>query len=105
MRPLPVNASISELQEYVAAWEEERGFADEGALQKCLLLGEEVGELFKAVRTHAGIKVDKASVLKPIGDELADTLMFVVAIANRFHIDLDAAFRSKDAKNRGREWS
>ena len=42
---------------------------------KCLMLGEEVGELFKAVRKHAQIKVD-----------------------------LERAFREKEARNKVRVW-
>ncbi len=30
--------------------EDKRGFTKQGVLQKCLMLGEEVGELFKAIR-------------------------------------------------------
>jgi NTP pyrophosphatase (non-canonical NTP hydrolase) len=54
--PLLPDATLADVQTYVSQLEVERGFNDESVMQKCLLLGEEVGELFKAVRkTHAGI--------------------------------------------------
>lgn len=105
MSTLRANSSLVELQAYVAAIEIERGFANETALQKCLLLGEEVGELFKAVRQSAGIAVDQASTVGSVADELADVLIFVLAIANRFQIDVDAAVRGKEDRNRERVWT
>lgn len=105
MPALPSNPTIRNLQDYVAEVERERGFADESAIQKCLLLGEEIGELFKAVRKRAGIKVDPTSSVNMVGEEIADILSFVLAIANRFQIDVASAFIEKEQKNRGRVWT
>jgi NTP pyrophosphatase (non-canonical NTP hydrolase) len=105
MSTLKKNASLAELQEYVAEVEMERGFAEESAVQKCLLLGEEVGELFKAVRKLSGIAVDPTSMIGSVADELADVLIFVLAIANRYEVDVESAVREKDNKNRTRSWS
>lgn len=105
MPTLPINPTIRNLQDYIADIERERGFADQSTIQKCLLLGEEVGELFKAVRGCAGIKVDPASSVHLVGEELADILSFVVAIANRFEIDLAEAFVDKEQKNHQRTWT
>lgn len=98
------NLSLAQLQKYVAQTERARGFDAESAIQKCLMLGEEVGELFKAVRVSAGLKTDPASEVKQVADELADVLNFVLAIANRFDIDLAVAFASKEKVNEGRRW-
>jgi NTP pyrophosphatase (non-canonical NTP hydrolase) len=84
--------------------ERERGFDGETALQKCLLLGEEVGELFKAVRERTGIAVDANAPPTSIANELADVLNFLIAIANRFQIDLEEAYRAKEAANSLRRW-
>jgi hypothetical protein len=43
------NPTLGDLQAYIRDIEVRRGFADESVLQKCLLMGEEVGELYKAV--------------------------------------------------------
>lgn len=96
---------LAYFQEYVAETEKERGFDEETALEKCLLLGEEVGELFKAVRRQAGIKTDPNSDVHEIGNELADVLNFVLAIANRFNVDLAQAYARKEALNNARSWT
>jgi NTP pyrophosphatase (non-canonical NTP hydrolase) len=104
MPTLLTNPTIRELQDYIAEIERERGFVDQSAIQKCLLLGEEMGELFKAVRKCSGIKVDPMSPENTVREELADVLSFILAIANRFEIDLAAAFLEKEQKNSLRTW-
>ena len=95
--------TLFEFQKYVAELEIERGFSDQSTIEKCLLLGEEVGELFKAVRTSAGLKVDVPG--GEIAMELADILIYVCAIANRCDVDLEASFRAKEEINKTRTWS
>lgn len=48
-------SSLSQLQAHVARAELERGFLAQSATDKCLLMGEEVGELFKAVRKSSRV--------------------------------------------------
>jgi NTP pyrophosphatase (non-canonical NTP hydrolase) len=95
---------LADLQKYVSQLELERGFADQDALDKCLMLGEEVGELFKAVRKSRKLKLDPASKVGTIAEELADIFIYVCSIANRFDIDLERAFREKEEINKGRTW-
>jgi len=97
--------TLSDLQCYVTELEAERGFSDQSARDKCLLLGEELGELFRAVRRAEGLKVDPTSRAADVADELADCLIYLCAIANRYGVDLEAAFRAKEAKNRERTWT
>ena len=97
--------TLADLQRYVTELEEERGFSDQSARDKCLLLGEELGELFRAVRRAEGLKVDPASRAADVADELADCLIYLCAIANRYSIDLEVAFRAREAKNRERTWA
>lgn len=104
MLPLSKAASLRDLQDYISGVERERGFLDQTTLQKCLLLGEEVGELFKAVRKSSGLGVDPNSHTHSVGEELADVLSFLLAIANRLEIDLATAFMEKERKNEGRVW-
>jgi NTP pyrophosphatase (non-canonical NTP hydrolase) len=96
--------TLADFQTYVAQLETERGFEDQSARDKCLLLGEEIGELFKAVRKIEGLKVDAASQFGTISEELADILIYVCAIANRYAIDLESAFREKEVLNHQRSW-
>jgi NTP pyrophosphatase (non-canonical NTP hydrolase) len=104
MPNLVPNASLAQLQAFVAELEMERGFARESTQDKCLLLGEEMGELFKAIRKEVGIGVDPNSSVTSAAEELADVLVFVLAIANRCAVDLEAALRAKENKNSARHW-
>lgn len=104
MPTLNTNPTLKDIQEYVIQLEEERGFAEQSVLQKCLMLGEEVGELFKAIRKQQNIKIDNNSKFGTIDEELADILIFVCSIANRYEIDLEKAFRDKEEINKTRVW-
>jgi NTP pyrophosphatase (non-canonical NTP hydrolase) len=104
MPKLTKNPTLKEFQNYVAELEIERGFAHQTIIDKCLLLGEEVGELFKAVRKSEGLAVDENSSFTEIGDELTDILIYLCAIANRKGIDLEKSFREKEEKNKKRIW-
>ena len=104
MIPLEKNQSLEDIQQYVADMEAERGFSDRPLIEQCLQLGEEVGEVFKAVRKHQNIHLDPDSKVGKVGDELADVLIYVCAIANRMGIDLADALRDKEAVNETRTW-
>jgi NTP pyrophosphatase (non-canonical NTP hydrolase) len=101
---LTQNPTLKEFQKYVADLENERGFAHQSTIDKCLLLGEEVGELFKAVRKSEGLAIDENSNFTEIGDELTDIFIYICAIANRNRIDLEKAFRDKEEINKKRSW-
>lgn len=104
MPTLKCKPQLTDFQDYVKELEIERGFEAENVLQKCLLLGEEVGELFKAIRKYEHIKVDQHSKSTTVSEELADILIYLCAIANRFDINLEDAFRAKEAINNLRNW-
>jgi NTP pyrophosphatase (non-canonical NTP hydrolase) len=105
MLPLPDGATLSDVQRYVAEMEAERGFADGGVVEQCLHLGEEVGELFKAVRKSECLPVGTTSIVGTVDEELADILIFVCAIANRHGVDLSDALRRKEEHNERRVWA
>ncbi len=100
MAILKDNPLLKDVQEYILNSGAELGFDKLNAIQRCLMLGEEVGELYKSVRKIDGIKTDTRTEL--VEDELADALKQVCAIANYFDIDLEKAFREKEKKNIGR---
>jgi len=85
---LKTNPTLKDFQEYVKKLELQRGFADQNAIEKCLLLGEEMGELFKAVRKAMKIKTDINATIGSINEEIADMVIYLCAIANRFEIDI-----------------
>ncbi len=104
MPTLKNNPTLENFQQYVSELETERSFASQTVIDKCLLLGEEVGELFKAVRKTEGLLIDSNSSFSEIGDELTDIFIYLCAIANRKGIDLETAFRAKEEKNKTRTW-
>lgn len=104
MKPLEKDQSLEAIQRYVADMEVERGFSDRPLIEQCLQLGEEVGEVFKAVRKQQNLRIDPKSKVGAVGDELADVLIYLCAIANRTGVDLADALRSKEAVNETRTW-
>ncbi|MCD6476246.1 MAG: hypothetical protein J7K85_08335 [Anaerolineaceae bacterium] len=106
MPDLKNKATLKDYQRYVHELEVERGFIDQTVLMKCLMMGEEMGELFKAIRKQEGIKLDQATArVGTIDEELVDLFIFVCSIANKYEIDLEAAFLSKEEINKQRLWS
>lgn len=105
MLPLKQATTLGDLQRYVAQMEEERGFSQRDVIQQCLLLGEEVGELFKAVRKDQKMRIGTTSVTGTVDEELADVLIYLCAIANRLGISIDDALRRKEALNETRIWT
>lgn len=101
---LKADPTLRDFQEYVKKLEAERGFTQQSAIEKCLLLGEETGELFKAVRKTVKLKTDVNATISSIDEELADIMIYVCSIANRFDIDLEQAFRKKEEHNKTRMW-
>lgn len=97
--------TLTDIQNYVSKLEKERGFTENTVLQNALMLGEEIGELFKSIRVAEKIEVDSNSVVSKIEEELADVLIYIYSIANRYEIDLERAFRDKEEINKGRTWS
>ena len=101
---LKENPTLRDYQEYVKILEIQRGFTNQNALEKCLLLGEEMGELFKSIRKAANLKTDITSNISSVNEEIADMLIYLCSIANRFEIDIEKAFREKEEINKKRKW-
>ena len=95
---------LKDFQDYVYKMEVERNFIHETVMQNCLLLGEEIGELFKAVRKDQGIKMGTHSKSVNIEEELADVLIHLCAIANQYNIELEEELRKKEEINKKRVW-
>jgi len=95
---------LAQIQEYVRELEKERGFQGNTIQQTALLLGEEIGELFKALRKQQNMAVDIRSVVGSVDEELADILIYVCSLANRLNVDLETAFRAKEEINKRRSW-
>lgn len=104
MLVLKSDADLAAIQDYVKQLESERGFSKNTVQQECLLLGEEIGELFKAIRKQQKMHVDVNSTIGSVEEELADILIYICAIANRLDIDLEQALRDKEEINKQRTW-
>lgn len=102
---LKENPTLKDFQDYVKELEIERGFQSENVLQKCLLLGEEIGELFKAIRKKDKVvAIDQNSKFSTVDEEFADIIIVLCTIANRLGVDLEKAFREKEELNKKRIW-
>jgi len=99
-----IPSRLADIQQYVAEMARQRGFDDETVAQKFMLLGEEVGELARAARKSAGIKVANDTAKAELGSEAADVLFVLLNICNKLDVDLEAAFKTKEAKNSQRTW-
>jgi NTP pyrophosphatase (non-canonical NTP hydrolase) len=105
MLNLPSNPSLTDIQNYVRELEQERGFANKGILEKSLLLGEEIGELFKAIRKHKNLSIDQNSNVGAVGDEIADIVSMLCSVANCLDVNIESAFRAKEEVNKTRKWT
>jgi NTP pyrophosphatase (non-canonical NTP hydrolase) len=104
MEPLNLGASLPHIQDYVREMEVERGLDSQDLSSQCLKLGEEVGELYRAVRKMQGQPQDPAGRIADVGDEAVDALILLMSIVNRCEINLEEAFRAKEAHNETRVW-
>ena len=104
MPELKKNPTLKNYQRYVDEMIKERGFDDETIQEIFMLLIEELGEMTKAARKAAGMYIDGQSEFKNLAHEMADVLIYLLAIANYFEIDLEKAFREKEEINKKRQW-
>jgi NTP pyrophosphatase (non-canonical NTP hydrolase) len=105
MPTLKPSPTLADIQRYVVELEHERGFTDFTVLQECLLLGEEVGELFKAVRkSEAQMGYASEGYDANPAHEIADIVIMLCAVANRLGVDIEKAFRDKEVLNHKRVW-
>ena len=103
MAGLPVKPTLPDFQELVSRLVVERGYSQETVPEVLMLLIEEVGELAKAIRKLNGQVTHADSKIHNVEEELADCLWLLVDLSNRLDIDLEAAFRAKEAKNKNRK--
>lgn len=102
---LKPNPTLKDFQKYIEKMVRERGFETETAKDLILLLIEEVGELARAIRKKAGIKIDpKSAPLYEIEEELADCFIYLLDLSNQLDVDLEKAFRKKEEINKKRYW-
>ena len=108
MPNLPKNPTLKELQQYQIDLCKERGWDQSNDLEIFLLLSEEFGELAKAIRNKKELYIEggrkRANAQQELEREFADVLSYLLELSNHFGVDLQTAFREKEAKNLEREW-
>jgi len=109
---LPPRATMADYQRYIDDLERLKGWDDVDLVHTCFLMGEEVGELFKAVRKANRLfdqaeahDEDRAARVAHVGEELVDVLNYLLAVANRLDIDVEQAFIDKNTRNQSRTWT
>ena len=110
MIELPERAAMQEYQKYIHDLEALHGWLKLDLVHNCFLMGEEVGELFKAVRKFnkfydEGQSTPQEQARAHVAEELVDVFNYLLAIANRVGVDLEQAFREKNARNQQRTWT
>lgn len=105
MAYLKENPTLHDLQRYVAAVCQERGWTRDSPAEKFMLFVEEVGELAKAMRKIAGLYEELAKQKNvSLEEEFADVLSYLLDLANCFQVDLEQVFRAKEEVNQSRTW-
>lgn len=109
---LPEHARMKDFQKYVHDLEAMHGWLDVDLVHNCFLMGEEIGELFKAIRRYEKIydqaeakPVDRDAAREHVAEELVDVFNYLVALANRLDIDIEEAFVKKNERNQTRRWN
>ena len=104
---LPEHPTMQDYQRYVEGLEAYHGWLDVDLVHNCFLMGEEVGELFKAIRKYERYfeTANTNGAVEHVGEEIVDVLNYLLAIANRLDIDVESAFRMKNSHNLTRTWS
>jgi len=107
---LPSKPVMKDFQLYIEKLEAMHGWQDVDLVHNCFLMGEEVGELFKAIRYYekifnqSGDQDTQAQRKQHVAEELVDVFNYLIALANRLEIDLEDAFRQKNGINQTRTW-
>lgn len=96
--------TLAGAQQEVDRWIKEIGKGYFSELTNLGVLMEEVGELSRIlVRRYGDQKSKAADLEKNLGDEIADVLWVLLALANQTGVDLTAAFRENMEKKTKRD--
>ncbi len=93
MDTMQEDITITEAQKLVDRWITTVGVRYFSPLTNMAVLSEEVGEVARIMARQYGDQSFKSSDKCDLGDELADVLWVVMAIANQTGVNLTEAFR------------
>ena len=104
MTPAPDSPSLADVQAQVDEWITTIGVCYFSELTNMAILTEEVGELARIMARRYGDQSEKPSDAgRDLGDEMADVLWVLAALANQTGVDLSAAFRRNLEKKTRRD--
>ncbi len=96
--------TLREIQDEVDRWITTTGVRYFSPLTNTAILAEETGEVARIMARRYGDQSEKASdAAADLGDELADVLWVVCALANQTGVDLEEAFRRNIEKKNIRD--
>lgn len=96
--------TLRELQTEVDEWITSIGVRYYSELTNTAILVEEVGEVARIMaRVYGDQSFKKGKEAYDLGDELADVMFVLIAIANQTGIDLTGAYERNMAKKTGRD--
>ena len=95
---------LKDVQEKINEWAQTLEEPYWPALSQFAALSEEVGEVARLLNHMYGSKPKKADeAAQELGGEIMDVLFAAICLANKHHIDLDAALEKKMDKCYGRD--
>ncbi len=97
------SVGLREAQAMVDEWIRTVGVSYFSPLTNMAVLTEEVGEVARIMARRYGDQSFKSGEADSLGDELADVLWVVMALANQTGVDLEEAFRANLAKKTARD--
>jgi len=101
---LKKDPTLVDYQKYIEEMVIERGFENVPVEHRFILFVEEVGELARAMRKRLAMSFAEDTKLAELEDEAADVFIYLLDICNKLGVDLEAAFRQKEEKNKKRVW-
>ena len=104
MKPIKINPTLQDYQQYTREMIIERDFTDTTIPELFMYFSEETGELAKAARQYIRMHCDDNSEKMELSHEFADVFGLLLDLANHLDIDLEKAFREKETINNGRTW-
>ena len=111
---LPERPTMADYQRYIHDLEAFHGWLDVDLVHNIFLMVEEVGELAKGIRKYEKMFAEQAKLeaepdagpaKENVAEEIIDVFNYLLAIANRLDIDVEAAFRAKNGLNVERVWT
>ena len=102
--PQDNDLTLREAQNQVHRWIQTVGVRYFNELTNLAILTEEVGELARILARRYGEQSEKPSdAVRDLGDEMADVLWVLLALANQTGVDLTAALEANVAKKTHRD--